>query len=107
MAQSCRFKRRAYGASPTGLYTNGETPYEPQTTISNINPTSGDPIASTLTYSGTTLSLSTVTGNTFSTRCSNINIPTDVGANTACVGFTGPLYTAPSTQDATAWTFAN
>jgi hypothetical protein len=107
MAQSCRFKRRAYGASPTGLYTNGETPYEPQTTISNINPTSGDPIASTLTYSGTTLSLSTVTGNTFSTQWSNINIPTDVGANTAYVGLTGSLYTAPSTQDATAWTFAN
>jgi hypothetical protein len=71
------------------------------------HPPSGDPIAGTLTYSGATLSLSTVTGNTFSTQWSNINIPIDVGHNTAYVGFTGSLYTAPSTQDATAWTFAN
>jgi hypothetical protein len=70
-------------------------------------PPSGDPIAGTLTYSGATLSLSTVTGNTFSTQWSNINIPIDVGPNTAYVWFTGSLYTAPSTQDATAWTFAN
>jgi hypothetical protein len=49
----------------------------------------------------------TVTGKTFSTQWSNVNIPSDVGANTAYVGFTGSLYTAPSTQDVTAWTFAN
>jgi hypothetical protein len=110
LMSSVAVKFDLWNGGTTGLYTNGETPYEPQTTISNVNLDSGDPIACTLTYSGTTLSLTmtdTATGKTFSTSWSNVNIPTDVGANTAYVGFTGSLYTAPSTQDVSAWTFAN
>jgi hypothetical protein len=110
LMSSVAVKFDLWNGGTTGLYTNGQTPYEPQTTIQNVNLTSGDPIACTLTYSGTTLSLTmtdTVTGKTFSTQWSNVNIPSDVGANTAYVGFTGSLYTAPSTQDVTAWTFAN
>ncbi len=110
IASSVAVKFDLWNGGTTGLYTNGETPYEPQTNISSIDLSSGDPIACTLTYSGTTLSLSmtdTVTGKTFSTQWSNVNIPSQVGANTAYVGFTGSLYTGPSTQNVTAWTFAN
>jgi LysM repeat protein len=109
IASSVAVKFDLWNGGTTGLYTNGQTPYEPQTTISNINLSSGDPIACTLTYNGTTLSLSmkdTVTGGTFSTQW-NVDIPSQVGADTAYVGFTASLYTAPSTQDVTAWTFAN
>ncbi len=110
LASSVAVKFDLWNGGTTGLYTNGETPYEPQTTISGVNLTSGDPILCTLTYSGTTLSLTmkdTVTGGTFSTQWANVNVPSDVGADTAYVGFTGSLYTAPSTQDVTTWTFGN
>jgi hypothetical protein len=93
----------------TGMYTNGETPYEPQTTVSGVNLNSGDPIACTLTYNGSTLTLSmkdTVTGGTFSTNW-NVNIPSEVGADTAYVGFTASLYTGPSGQSVTSWTYGN
>jgi hypothetical protein len=93
----------------TGMYTNGETPYEPQTTINNVDLSSGDPIACTLSYDGSTLTLSMkdmTTSKTFSTSWS-VDIPSAVGADTAYVGFTASLYTGPSQQDVTAWTFAN
>jgi hypothetical protein len=110
LASSVAVKFDLWNGGTTGFYTHGETPYEPQTTISNINLNSGDPIDCTLTYSGTTLSLTmkdTVTGGTYSTKWNDVDIPSQVGADTAYVGFTGSLYTAPSTQDVTAWTFAN
>jgi hypothetical protein len=110
LASSVAVKFDLWNGGTTGLYTHGETPYEPQTTISNIDLTSGDPIACTLTYSGTTLSLTmkdTMTGGTFSTKWTDVEIPSQVGADTAYVGFTGSLYTAPSMQEVTAWTFAN
>ena len=93
----------------TGMYTNGETPYEPQTTINNVDLSSGNPIACTLSYDGSTLKLSmkdTVSSATFSTSWS-VDIPSAVGADTAYVGFTASLYTGPSQQDVTAWTFAD
>jgi hypothetical protein len=37
----------------------------------------------------------------------SVDIPSEVGADTAYVGFTASLYTGPSQQDVTAWTFAN
>jgi hypothetical protein len=110
LVSSVAVKFDLWNGGTTGLYTNGETPYEPQTTISGVNLNSGDPILCTLTYSGTTLSLTmkdTKTGGTFSTQWTDVNIPSDVGANTAYVGFTGSLYTAPSTQDVSTWTFGN
>jgi hypothetical protein len=110
IVSSVAVKFDLWNGGTTGLYTNGEAPYEPQTTISGVNLNSGDPILCTLTYSGTTLSLTmkdTVTGGTFSTQWTNVDIPSDVGADTAYVGFTGSLYTAPSTQDVSTWTFGN
>jgi LysM repeat protein len=110
LSSSVAVKFDLWNGGTTGFYTHGEAPYEPQTTISNINLTSGDPIACTLTYSGTTLSLAmkdTVTGGTFSTKWTGVDIPSELGSDTAYVGFTGSLYTAPSMQEVTAWTFAN
>jgi hypothetical protein len=109
IAESVAVKFDVFNGGTTGEFTDGEHPYEPQTTISNIDLSSGDPLACTLTYDGTTLTLSmkdTLTGKTFSTSW-NVDIPSQVGGDTAYVGFTASLYTASSTQDVTAWTFGN
>ena len=109
ISTSVGVKFDTWNGGTTGLFTNGETPYEPQTTITGIDLTSGHPIACTLSYNGSTLTLSmkdTVTNATFSTNWS-VDIPTEVGADTAYVGFTASLYTGPSQQEVTAWTFAN
>jgi hypothetical protein len=109
LSSSIGVKFDMWNGGTTGLFTNGETPYEPQTAIKGINLNSGDPIACTLSYNGSTLTLSmkdTVTSATFSTSWS-VNIPSAVGADTAYVGFTASLYTGPSQQQVTTWTFAN
>jgi hypothetical protein len=92
----------------TGLFTNGETPYTPQTTITGIT-LGSDPVSCTLTYDGTTLSLSmedTVTGQTF-TNTWRVNIPATVGADTAYIGFTAGFMDGSSIQDVAAWTYSN
>ncbi len=109
IVESVAVKFDGFNGGTTGEFTGGETPYEPQTTISNIDLTSGHPLACTLTYDGTTLTLSmkdTVTSKTFSTSWT-VDIPSQVGGDTAYVGFTASLYTKSSTQDVTAWTFGN
>ncbi|HEV7138192.1 MAG TPA: chitobiase/beta-hexosaminidase C-terminal domain-containing protein [Steroidobacteraceae bacterium] len=109
ISTSVGVKFDTWNGGTTGLFTNGETPYEPQTTITGIDLTSGHPIACTLSYDGATLTLSmkdTVTTAKFSKTWS-VDIPSEVGADTAYVGFTASLYTGPSQQDVTAWTFAN
>jgi Chitobiase/beta-hexosaminidase C-terminal domain/Legume lectin domain/Putative Ig domain len=91
----------------TGLYTDGAAPSSPQTAISGLALNSGHPIACTLTYNGTTLSLSmqdTVTHGTFSTQWT-VNIPSVVGAGTAYAGFTADTYDSYTVQDVTAWTY--
>jgi Chitobiase/beta-hexosaminidase C-terminal domain/Legume lectin domain len=108
LAESVAVKFDGFNGNTTGEFTNGETPYEPQTSTGSIDLNSGHPIACTLTYDGTTLTLSmkdTVTSATYSTHWT-VDIPSEVGADTAYVGFTASLYTASSTQDVTAWTYA-
>jgi hypothetical protein len=98
-----------WNGGTVGAYTGGVAPYTPQTTVTGVNMGSGNPIACTLSYDGATLSLSmedTVSHATFSKQWS-LNIPSAVGANTAYVGFTGSLYTGPSAQAVTAWTYGN
>ena len=107
LVESVAVKFDGFNGNTTGEFTNGETPYEPQTTTGNINLNSGHPLACTLAYDGTTLTLSmkdTVTNATYSTSWT-VDIPSEVGADTAYVGFTASLYTASSTQDVTAWTY--
>lgn len=92
-----------------GLYTNGATPTGSQVAITGgLNIASGHPIQVTLTYSGTTLSLSmldTVNSDTFSYSWT-VNIPSVVGGNTAYVGFTGATGGGFANQYVQAWTYA-
>lgn len=87
-----------------GLATGGGFPIE--TAITGITLNSGDPISCTLTYNGTSLALSmedTVTQGTFSTNWT-VNISSEVGADTAYVGFTGGSYDSLASQAVTSWT---
>jgi hypothetical protein len=72
-----------------GLYTNGATPQGNQTATSLTF--GGGVFNVTLSYSGTTLSISMQSsgGGTTFTHSWTVNIPSVVGANTAYVGFTG------------------
>ena len=94
----------------TGIYTNGAVPTTSPTPITGITLASGDPINVTLTYDGTTLSLSmedTVTGGEFSTSWP-IDIPAAVGGDTAYIGFTGTTnWNQDAIQTITALTFHN
>jgi hypothetical protein len=87
-----------------GLYTDGANPYGSQTATGL--PSVGSFIV-TLTYSGTTLSISmqSTSGGTIFTHSWQINIPSTVGANTAYVGFTGGTYGAASIQAIQSWTY--
>ena len=92
----------------TGIFVNGANPTTPQTTITGVNLSSGNPINVAMTYDGTTLSMTltdTVTKGTFSTSWA-VNIPTDVGGSTAYVGFTGATGFAFANQAVNAWTYA-
>jgi Legume lectin domain/Chitobiase/beta-hexosaminidase C-terminal domain len=88
-----------------GLYTKGATPTGSQVPT-GLNFSSGHPFTVTLSYSGTTLSLSmtdTVTGTTF-THNFTIDIPSAVGGNTAYVGFTGSSGGAAAIAAVQSWT---
>lgn len=92
-----------------GAYTDGTDPSTGGIPISGITLSSGHPIACTLTYDGTTLSLSmedTVTLGTFSASWP-VNIPATVGAADAYIGFTSAAYDSEVVQDVTAWTYHN
>jgi len=72
-----------------------------------INLHSDDTMQVTLTYSGTTLSMTiadVVTGATYSTSWT-VNIPALVGGNTAYVGFTGGTGGSSSSQKVLTWAF--
>lgn len=92
----------------TGIYVNGADPTTPQTTITGVTLNSGHPINVAMTYDGTTLSMTltdSVTKGTFSTSWA-VNIPSDVGGNTAYVGFTASTGFAFANQFVNAWTYA-
>jgi Legume lectin domain/Chitobiase/beta-hexosaminidase C-terminal domain len=92
--------------SSVGIYTNGATPAGSQV-ATGLAFNSGHAFNVSLSYSGTTLSLSmtdTVTGAKF-TRNFTIDIPSIVGANTAYVGFTGGTGGATAIQEVQSWTY--
>ena len=74
-----------------GVYTNGALPTGAQT-ASGLT-FNGGTFNVTLTYSGTTLSISmqSTSGGTIFTHSWTVNIQTTVGGNTAYVGFTGGI----------------
>ena len=100
------------GQNTTGLYLNGATPAGNTigTSISPVAYTNGNPIAVSITYNGTTLSMTmtdTVTHSSFS-KSWTVDIPGTVGGNTAYVGFTAATVGGyAGVQNVLSWTYAN
>jgi hypothetical protein len=95
------------GSNGTGLYTNGVAPTGSDTTISGITLNSGHLIQATISYSGTSLTVALedlTTLATFSHTFTGVNIPSDVGASTAYVGFTAGNNSGANI-DVTNWTY--
>jgi hypothetical protein len=95
------------GSNGTGLYTNGVSPTGSDTTITGITLQSGHLIQVTVSYSGTTLTVALedlTTLSTFSHSFTGVNITTDVGANSAYVGFTAGTGSGANI-DITNWTY--
>jgi fibronectin type 3 domain-containing protein len=115
IGQSVAIKFDLYGNSgegpdSTGLYTNGALPTNSGSinlAPSGIDLHSGDAFLVTMTYDGTTLTVTltdTVTKAT-ATQMYTVNIPSLVGGSAGYVGFTGGTGVATSTQDILNWTF--
>jgi hypothetical protein len=104
------YNNQGEGVDSTGLYTNGVAP----TNVGSINLTntgvdlhSQDQFNVSMTYDGTTLSV-TITDATTGKSASQsytINIPGTVGGNTAYVGFTAGAGGLTATQDILTWTY--
>jgi Chitobiase/beta-hexosaminidase C-terminal domain/Legume lectin domain/Bacterial lectin len=97
------------GTNSTGLYLNGAAPTVPAIDLSatGINLHSGDTMGVHLVYDGTTLTMTIsdlVTGATWSTAWT-VNIPSDIGSNTAYVGFTAATGGLSATQNILSWTY--
>ena len=96
-----------FSGNTTGLYTNGATPGSGGTSVSPVILNSGNPITCTLSYNGTTLSMTltdtVIPARTFSTSFT-VNIPAIVGGNTAYVGFGAGQGGAIAVQLVTNWT---
>jgi hypothetical protein len=99
------------GPDSTGLYLKGASPTSTNSiNLSNtgINLHSGHVFNVGMTYDGTTLQVTitdTVTAAK-ATQSYTVNIPANIGANTAYVGFTGATGGRTSTQKILNWTYA-
>jgi len=96
--------------SATGLYLNGATPGTANLSMiaSGLSLWSGNPYSVTMTYDGTTLAMTvtdTVTHASFSNSW-NIDIPGNVGGNTAYVGFTAGMGYVSAAYNVLSWTYA-
>jgi hypothetical protein len=98
------------GTDSTGLYINGPVPSVPATdmTSSGVDLHSGHVFSVHIVYDGTNLTMTiTDTTNTalsFTTSWP-VNIPGDVGGNTAFVGFTGGTGGYTANQSVLTWTY--
>jgi len=97
--------------SATGLYLNGATPDTANLSMipSGLSLWSGNPYSVTMTYNGTTLSMTitdTVTHATYSTSW-NVDIPATVGGNTAYIGFTAGMGYVSAGYNVQSWTYKN
>ncbi len=103
------FNNQGEGVDSTGLYTNGAVPTVPSINLAGtgINLHSGDFVNATLTYNGTTLTMTLTDAITLATwsQSFTINIPATVGANIAYVGFTGGSGGETSSQKILSWTY--
>jgi hypothetical protein len=104
------FDNAGEGADSTGLFTNGAVPTKAGSinlTPSGVDLHSGDPMQATMTYDGTTLTVTitdTVTTKS-ATQTYAVNIPSFIGGTTGFVGFTAGTGAVSSTQDILNWTF--
>jgi Legume lectin domain/Chitobiase/beta-hexosaminidase C-terminal domain len=94
----------------TGLYTNGASPTNSggQVSITGVTLSSGNPLAVSLSYNGTVLTMTimdTVTRGTFS-HSWTINIPGTVGGTTAYIGFTAATNYWWANQNILSWTYS-
>jgi Bacterial lectin len=98
------------GADSTGLYRNGAEPATPAVdmTSSGVDLHSGHVFSVHIVYDGTNLTMTitdtTNTALTFTTSWP-VNIPGDVGGNTAFVGFTGGTGGYTANQSVLSWTY--
>ncbi len=103
------FNNAGEGPNSTGLYINGAYPTVPAINLTGtgINLHSGDYFNATMTYDGTTLTMTLTDAITLATwsQSFTINIPAIVGGNTAYVGFTGGTGALTSSQKVTSWTY--
>jgi len=103
------YSNQGEGSNSTGLYTAGVAPTIPaiDLTSSGINLHSGDPMLATLSYSGTTLTvtLTDQTTNITFTHNFTVNIPSAVNATSAYVGFTGGTGGSLALQKILNWTY--
>ena len=97
------------GSDSTGLYTGGANPVTPSIDLSStaINLHSGDPINVTVSYDGTTLTMTEtdLTNNATATQKYQVNIPQQVGGDTAFIGFTAGTGALTATQEILNWSF--
>jgi Bacterial lectin len=97
------------GLDSTGLYTGGAHPVTPSADLSStgINLHSGDPINVAVSYDGTTLTMTEtdLTNNATATQKYQVNIPQQVGGDTAFIGFTAGTGTLTATQEILNWSF--
>jgi hypothetical protein len=105
------FSNNGEGNNSTGVYNKGASPEVPATTIGGgVNLHSGDIMHAHITYSGATLTLTitdtVVPADTFTTSWT-VSIPTEVGANTAYVGFTGSTGSVAAVEQILTWTYSN
>ena len=100
------------GPNSTGLYINGVQP----NAVNSVNLTgtgidlhSGHTFNVTMSYNGTTLTVTITDSVTLATATQNytVDIPTIVGANTAYVGFSGGTGGLTAVQKVLNWTFSN
>jgi hypothetical protein len=98
------------GVDSTGLYLNGADPTTPAVdmTSSGVDLHSGHVFSVHIVYDGTNLTMTitdtTNTALTF-TQAWPVNIPGNVGANTAFVGFTGGTGGDTANQSVLTWTY--
>ena len=97
------------GSDSTGLYTGGANPVTPSTDLSStgIDLHNGDPINVTVSYDGTTLTLTEtdLTNNATATQKYQVNIPQQVGGDSAFIGFTAGTGVLTATQEILNWSF--
>jgi hypothetical protein len=98
-----------YGANAndTGLLVDGQFPPVQQTHLTHVMLASGDPIAITIHYNGSVLSVTLTDTTTKATDRQNylINFPTTLGGTMAYAGFTGATGASTSTQLILNWTY--